>query len=330
MKLCTFESKGFRRAGLIVDKVHLADITNAYAACLFTRGETKAYKIADVLTPPSLIEIAEGGDSSLKAIREVEEVLKSKPDMKGPKGEQIIYALDEVKLAAPIPKPGKILAPAVNHRQGYDKLVRPEVEPHPVYFIKVPSCVTGPFDPIEIPDIGVVGPEIEICAVIGKKGKNIPLEDAEKYVFGYSIHNDITGHGLRQKEDWIIYRETDGTEEKLTYAGRYKCFDTFAPMGPWIVTPDEIQNIHNCKMEAKVNDVLVQEGTSADLVFQFPNLISYFSKVHTLEPGDIISSGTVKAAKGWLISRIDLRKLGGVLESRVEGIGMMRNPIKPI
>jgi len=260
----------------------------------------------------------------------VKKTLKAKPDMTGPKGEQIIHSLEKVKLLAPVPDPSKILAPALNHRQGWEKVIRPEMEPHPVYFIKLPSCVTGAFDPIEIPDIGVVGSEVEIGAIISKKGKNIPLEEAERYVFGYTIHNDITGHEMRQTQEWIIVKGQDGTEEKLTYAGRYKCFDTFAPMGPWIVTPDEIKDIHNCKMEAKVNEDLVQDGSSADMVFQFPKLISYFSQAHTLEPGDIISSGTVKAAKGWNILRTDLRKLGGVLESRVEGIGVMKNPIKPI
>jgi 2-keto-4-pentenoate hydratase/2-oxohepta-3-ene-1,7-dioic acid hydratase in catechol pathway len=330
MKLCTFMHKGSERVGLLKDKQNLADITIAYAAFLHNRGETKAYKLADAVTPPSMKEIIEGGESSLEAIRQVEQVLKAKPDIIGPKGEQIIYPLDKVKLLAPVPNPSKILAPALNHRQGWEKIIRPETEPHPVYFIKLPSCVTGAFDPIEIPDIGVVGSEVEIGAVIAKKAKNIPLEDAAKYVFGYTVHNDITGHEMRQKEEWIIVKGPDGTEEKLTYAGRYKCFDTFAPMGPWIVTPDEIKDIHNCKMEAKVNNELVQDGSSADMVFRFPELISYFSRAHTLEPGDIISSGTVKSAAGWNIMRTDLRKLGGVLESRVEGIGVMKNPIKPV
>ena len=125
-------------------------------------------------------------------------------------------------------------------------------------------------------------------------------------------------------------KNAEGKESKLTYAGRYKCFDTFAPMGPWIVTRDEIADIGNCKMEARLNDQAVQKGTTADMVFKFPYLISYFSGAHTLEPGDIISSGTCTFAPGWNLQNLDLRKIGGVLESEVTEIGTMKNPIKPV
>jgi 2-keto-4-pentenoate hydratase/2-oxohepta-3-ene-1,7-dioic acid hydratase in catechol pathway len=330
MKICTFQRENENRVGVLVDETTIADINIAYASYLYDRVGTRAYKIADVLTPPNMIGTIEGGIISLNAIKETMETFKSKPDMKGPKGEKIFYSLKEVKLMAPVPHPPKILAPALNHRQGWDNLIRPDTEPHPVYFIKLPTCVTGPYDSVEIPDVGVVGSEVEIGAIIGKKGKNIPIEKAEEYIFGYTVHNDITAHELRDTEEWIIVPKPDGGEMRLTYAGRYKCFDTFAPMGPWIVTRDEITDIHNCKMEARVNDQAVQQGTSADMVFKFPQLVSYFSSAHTLEPGDVISSGTCIAAPGWNIISIDLRKLGGVLESEIEGIGIMKNPIQPI
>jgi 2-keto-4-pentenoate hydratase/2-oxohepta-3-ene-1,7-dioic acid hydratase in catechol pathway len=330
MKVCSFEHKGAERVGILVTENRIADATVAYAGYLDSRGEQKAYELAHVLTPPSMIGIIEGGASSLVALQEALQFATTNPEARGPKGEIVFYSLEEVKLKAPVPRPPKILAPALNHKQVWSRTIRPPTPPHPVYFIKLSTSVTGPHDPIEIPDIGVVGSEIEIGAVVSRKGKNIPIEKAEEYVFGYTVHNDITGHGLRDKEEWIVMKSADGKESKLTYAGRYKCFDTFAPMGPWIVTPDEIGDVHNCAMEARLNKEPVQKGNTADMVFKFPYLISYFSAAHTLEPGDIISSGTCTFAPGWNLQNLDLRKIGGVLESEVAGIGTMRNPIKPI
>ena len=103
-------------------------------------------------------------------------------------------------------------------------------------------------------------------------------------------------------------------------------------MGPWLVTKDELQdnNAKALKLTTRLNGDVVQFGTTADTVFPFPRFIQHLSDAHTLEPGDIVSGGTVKAASGWTLNKIDLRRIGGVLESEVEGIGIMRNPIKPI
>lgn len=330
MKLSTFEYNGLERVGIIIDEDKLADVTIAYAAYLHSRGEKKAYKLADVLVPASMIEIIEGGESSLKALREVAQALKLTLQMKGPRGERIVYSLDEVKLKAPVPRPGKILAVAINNKQGFERAIKAPGELHPLYFIKPSTCVIGPYDPIEIPDIGVVGTEIEVGAIIGKKGKNIPIEKVDEYIFGYTVHNDITAHEMRDKQEWIISVRPGGEQVRLTYSGRYKCYDTFAPMGPWLVTQDEMADIQNKKMEARIKGETCQLGSTSDMVFKFPQIISYMSAAHTLEPGDIISGGTVAPAPGWIMSKIDLRKIGGVLESEVEGIGTLKNPIKPI
>ena len=330
MKLSTFEHHGLERVGIIIGENKLADATIAYAAYLHSRGEKKAFKLAEVLVPPSMIEIIEGGESSFKALEEALQALKLTPQMRGPRGEQVVFPLDEVKLKAPVPRPGKILAVAINNKPGFERAIKPPGELHPVYFMKPSTCVIGPYDPIEIPDIGVVGTEIEVGAIIGKKGKNIPIEKADEYVFGYTVHNDITGHEMRDKQEWIISVRPGGEQVRLTYSGRYKCYDTFAPMGPWLVTRDEIGDIQNRKMEARIKGETCQIGSTSDMVFKFPYLISYMSGAHTLEPGDILSGGTVTPAPGWVMAKIDLRKLGGVLESEVEGIGTLKNPIKPI
>lgn len=329
MKLCTLEYKGLDRVGIFMDEDQLVDITIAYTTCLFKQGEPRAYELANVLTPPSMIEIIKGGESSLKAIKETLQDLKESPRIEGPKGERIFYSLSDVKLKAPIPRPPKILACVYNRKTSYEMATKPSPH-HPYYFVKLSTCVIGPYDPIEIPDVGIVGPELEVAAIIGKKGKNIPVERAEEYILGYTIVIDVTAHEMRQRSEWIIAKQPTGEEERLTYAARYKNFDTWAPMGPCLVTRDEIPDIYNCKMEARVDNVTVLQGNLADMNFRFPQLISYFSAAHTLEPGDAIFSGSCRPAPGWKMYSIDLRKMGGVLKSEVEGIGILKNPIKLI
>lgn len=248
-----------------------------------------------------------------------------------PEEEQSLGALDpsDLQIMAPVTDPPKFFAVAINGRENWERAIKPEAKtPH--YFIKLRTCITGPFDPIEIPDIGSVGPEIELALVIGKGGKHIPKDKAMEHVFGYTVHNDLTAHHLRATSEWIRLRRKDGSEEQLTYPGRWKNYDTFSPMGPWLVTPDEVPAPHNLKMSAHLNGELVQDGTTADYVYPVPEIISYLSDAHTLEPGDIISMGTVPAVPPWTMPKIDLRKFGGTISCEVEGLGKLENPIVAI
>ena len=190
--------------------------------------------------------------------------------------------------------------------------------------------MTGPYDPIEIPDIGIVGSEAEVAFIIGKKAKFVDEQDAQSYVYGYTVHNDITAHELRDTKEWIVSKRPEG-DKRLTYAGRYKCFDTFAPMGPWLTTADEVPDINNVDIHAYVNDRLVQTGNTSDMYFKIPHLVSYLSGAHTLLPGDIVSWGTVqRPIEGVNFQKIDLRGWGGVLKTEASGLGTIENPIKPI
>lgn len=329
MKLCSFKVGKAARVGVLMKNGKVADVNYGYAALLHKQGESKAQQLSDVLVPPCMIGLIESGKSGLEAVKKTLEFLETTPDAKGLEGEQIFYTQDEIKFEAPVPNPSKIFSIAINNRQKFEIADKPE-QPHPLYFIKVPTCVTGPFDPIEIPDIGVVGSEAEVAVIIGKGGKFIPESEAESYIFGYTVHNDITAHELRDTKEWIVSKRPEG-DKRLTYAGRYKCFDTFAPMGPWVVTTDEIPDPNDLKIDARVNGKLVQTGSTADMYFKLPHLISYLSDAHTFKPGDIVSWGTVqRPVEGVNFQKIDLRGWGGVLETEVEGIGCIKNPIKAI
>ncbi|MCC6534305.1 MAG: fumarylacetoacetate hydrolase family protein [Burkholderiales bacterium] len=331
MKLCSYDAQGVTRVGLVVGDDRLADVTVAYAAYLDDQGDTHAYALADVLLPPSMLAIIEGGASSREALKRVADYVKAHSDRSGPRGEPIFRALKDVHLRAPVPRPPKILGPNWNHKTDQARIIRPPGEPHPFYSIKMSSSVTGPFDPIEIPDIGGVISEVEAAVIIGKKGKHIPADKAAEYIFGCTVANDLTALDMRDKLSWVMVKPPTGGElKRITTAARYKCLDTFCPMGPWLVTTDEV-DIHNCRMQARVDGELDQIGSTADMVFNFYQLIAYFSAAHTLEPGDVILSATPALAperKNAGLGKIDLADNKRVLESEIEGIGVIRNPIK--
>lgn len=240
-----------------------------------------------------------------------------------------VFTPDSVTLAAPVTAPPKFFAIAINGRENWERSIKP-ADPKPQYFIKLRTCITGPKDPVEIPDIGSVGPEVELAVVIGKGGKHIPQAEALHHILGYTVHNDLTAHDLRAKSEWIRLRRKDGSEEQLTYPGRWKNFDTFSPMGPWLVTPDEVPDPHALHLSAHLNGELVQEGSTSDCVYKVPELVAYLSAAHTLEPGDIISIGTVPAVPPWTMAKIDLRRYGGVIDVEIDGLGKLSNPIQAV
>jgi 2-keto-4-pentenoate hydratase/2-oxohepta-3-ene-1,7-dioic acid hydratase in catechol pathway len=245
--------------------------------------------------------------------------------------EKRLGALDAaaLHLRAPVTAPPKFFAIAINGKANWERSIKPP-DAKAQYFIKVRTCLTGPYDPVEIPDIGSVGPEVELALIIGRPGKHITVANAPQHIFGYTVHNDLTAHDLRVRSEWIKLRRKDGSEERLTYPGRWKNFDTFSPMGPWLSTADEVPDPHSLDMWAKLNGELVQQGNSGDVAFTAPELIAYLSQAHTLEAGDIISLGTVPAVEPWTMAGIDLRRHGGVIEAGISGIGALRNPIVPV
>jgi 2-keto-4-pentenoate hydratase/2-oxohepta-3-ene-1,7-dioic acid hydratase in catechol pathway len=239
------------------------------------------------------------------------------------------YSPDQIHLRAPVTEPPKFFAIAINGKANFERSIKPD-NPRPQYFIKLRTCITGPYDPIEIPDIGSVGPEVELALVIGRGGKHIAAADAHRHIFGYTVHNDLTAHDLRAKSEWINLRRKDGSEERLTYPGRWKNFDTFSPMGPFLVTADEVPDPHNLALDAHLNGELVQQGDSSDVVYRIPELIEYLSAAHTLEVGDILSIGTVPAVEPWKMSTIDLRRFGGTIDASIAGLGRLSNPIRAV
>ncbi len=210
------------------------------------------------------------------------------------------YPLDQVTLLPPV-IPGKIICVGRNFPEhAVERNV--SIPESPLIFLKPPSSVIGPGEKIVLPPQSKqVEHEVELVLIIGKKGKWIPLDRSLEHIFGYTIGNDITARDLQSRDgQWT----------------RAKGFDTFCPIGPWIET--ELEPI-DLMISCSVNGILRQMGSTRDMVFNIQQLISYISTVMTLNPGDLIFTGTPAG--------VDQLMDGDILESQVEGIGTLRNPV---
>ena len=235
--------------------------------------------------------------------------------------------LNQTKLAPPLERPGKIICLAGNYTEhikesGYVAPQQTDVITQQL-FLKPSSALIGNDDEILIGKNNVkVGWETELAIVIGKRGRNISLSDALDHVFGYTILNDVSERGLNSTIENRRQREMD---KFLDWLGG-KWFDTFAPCGPWIVTADEIKDPHNLEITLTVNGNLRQQGNTRDMIFRIPEQIAYASSIMTLEPGDIISTGTPAGAGigGQDTSLHD----GDELVCEIEKIGTLKNRVR--
>jgi 2-keto-4-pentenoate hydratase/2-oxohepta-3-ene-1,7-dioic acid hydratase in catechol pathway len=235
--------------------------------------------------------------------------------------EEIAYEMDEVTFLAPIPKPRKnIIGIGLNYTEHVAESARGldtsgKLPQKPIIFSKPPTTVTATNTEI-IKNTKLTSQldwEVELAVVIGKKGKYVAKEDAMDYVFGYTVINDVSARDCRREGQWIVSKGQD----------------TFAPMGPILVTKDEIENPHNLNLSLKVNGIEKQHANSKFMLFNINELIEDLSIVFTIEPGDIIATGTpagVGAGRNpqeWLHD-------GDVVEATVEGIGTIVNTVKEI
>ncbi len=213
---------------------------------------------------------------------------------------------DDVRLGSPIVRPSKLVCIGLNYAD-HAKETNAPLPPEPVIFMKATTAIVGPFDDIIIPKNSVKTDwEVELAVVIGKKASYVEEAEAMDYVAGYVLHNDVS-----EREFQL---ERNGTWDKG------KGCDTFAPLGPFLATPDEIADPHNLRLWLKVNGETMQDGTTSNFIFNLPHLISYTSQFMTLLPGDIISTGT-PAGVGLGMKPPIYLKAGDVVELGIEGLG---------
>jgi len=211
-----------------------------------------------------------------------------------------------IRLGSPVARPSKIVCIGLNYAD-HAKETGAIAPSEPVVFMKATTALVGPNDNIVIPKNSVKTDwEVELAVVIGKKASYVDEPEAMDYVAGYCLHNDVS-----EREFQI---ERGGTWDKG------KGCDTFAPLGPWLVTKDEVKDVDSLRLWLKVNDKMMQDGTTANLIFKIPFIVSYVSQFMTLLPGDIISTGT-PAGVGLGFSPPVYLKAGDVVELGIDGLG---------
>ena len=220
---------------------------------------------------------------------------------------------DKTRLGSPIKRPSKILCVGLNYSLHAKESGMPVPEV-PILFMKATSSLCGPFDPILIPRNSTKTDwEVELAVVVGKKATYVSKEEAKDYVAGYVLHNDVSERDfqLHHGGQWV----------------KGKSADHFAPLGPYLVTKDEISDPHNLRLWLKVNGETMQDSNTSDLVFDIPTLVSYISQYMTLLPGDVISTGTPSGV-GLGLKPPRYLNPGDVVELGIDGLGTARQVAK--
>jgi len=217
-----------------------------------------------------------------------------------------------VRIGSPVARPSKIVCIGLNYAD-HAKESNAQLPKEPIIFMKSTTSLVGPNDNIIIPkNSKKTDWEVELAVIIGKKASYVDETEAMNYVAGYCLHNDVS-----EREFQL---ERHGTWDKG------KGCDTFAPLGPWLVTKDEIANVYDLNLWLSVNDHIMQNGTTANLIFKIPFLVSYISQFMTLLPGDIISTGT-PAGVGLGMNPPVYLKAGDVVELGIDGLGTAKQKV---
>ena len=278
MKLVTFTHNNQSRVGAVIDD-----------AVVDGKG------CPDI--PASMIEFLGAGSKGLLAMQEL--IYK----------ESARIALAEVKLNAPVPRPGKFLGIALNYADHIAETGRDRPE-YPIFFTKQSTCVIGCGDAIHRPKVSdKLDYEGELAFVIGKQCRHVPVDKAHLVIAGFTIANDVS------VRDWQMRSPT-------LMIG--KSFDTCGPLGPWIVTPDELADPHNLSIKTWIDDELRQDGNTRQMIFNCYDMIAYLSQAMTLEPGDVITTGTPSGV-GVKMQPRGYIKPGQTAKIEIEGIGTLSN-----
>jgi 2-keto-4-pentenoate hydratase/2-oxohepta-3-ene-1,7-dioic acid hydratase in catechol pathway len=217
----------------------------------------------------------------------------------------------DVRLGPPVARPSKLICLGKNYLE-HAQEGNFEAPEKPLLFAKAPNALSSPKDPIILPrSCGQVDWEVELALVVGREGKRISRDRAWDYIAGYTVMNDVSGREAQFGDgQWF----------------RGKSFDTFAPLGPALVTPDEIEDIRNLQLTAMVDNQVMQTGNTGDLVFDIPHLMAYISEDITLLPGDVISTGTPAGVGIFRTPPITLAA-GNVVTCRIGTLGELVNPV---
>lgn len=319
MRLASFAIEGSQRWGFVRADGGVVDAGIAYEAAF------------ESTAPHSILEVIEGGEGAFAKAQEAAQKA------------EVCDPLDAARLVyePPVRRPGKIIGVALNHPEWMQQAVKPFTRP--ALFMKAPSALVGHGAAIEVsPNFGLTHPEPELAVIIGTRTKNISAAAALSAVFGYTIVNDVTSPGLKDQDSiqlenggkgpkniWRRADEAD-TDVYSTYLARAKSTDTFAPMGPYLVSADAIANPDKLAVKAWLGDKQFADDNTGNLVFGVAEVIAHASSAMTLHPGDIIMMGTAANPVDIGIKQADMTTLPGPARIEIEGLGVLENSIQMV
>jgi len=250
---------------------------------------------------PDIVNIIAGGPAALAAIDRY---------LKSPSSSEVIH-LAGAALLAPIPRPPKVICVGLNYRD-HAAEAKMEIPPVPTIFSKFSSSIIGPGAPVILPrNSQKPDYEAELAFIIGAGGRHIPAARWHEHIFGYMCLNDVSARDFQlATSQWLMG----------------KTFDTFAPTGPWITTADEIDDPHNLDISMEINGEVLQDSNTRELIFAIPQLVEFLSSVFTLEPGDVVTTGT-PAGVGFSKKPPRWLRPGDEMVVRIQGLGELRNPV---
>ncbi|HEV2138155.1 MAG TPA: fumarylacetoacetate hydrolase family protein [Nitrososphaerales archaeon] len=327
MKLVTFVEPYYHQERIGIFETgkggsYVMDANHAFSLLLTQRGEAYPQSIADQFIPPDMVQLLRLGKASMTALRETEKFALNKgPDLlESMDGGKVVFSSDKVKFKAPVPRPGKIVHTAGNFREHAKEGKTSGWEfpiPQWISFLKSPSAIVGHEDNIIRPRYTKkLDHEIELAIIIGKKSKHLSSrKSAWDAVAGFTVFNDITARDIQSEE----------MKNGLLNFG--KNMDTFAPFGPCFVPKDDIGDVHNLRIECRVNGQKRQISNTNRMSVSVPEIVQHYSWV-TLYPGDILTTGTVSGVAAFRKNPEKYYlKPGDILESEIENIGILRNRI---
>ncbi|MHA1137381.1 MAG: fumarylacetoacetate hydrolase family protein [Candidatus Thorarchaeota archaeon] len=299
MRLVTYSRMGVPSIGVELES-GILDIPDA--ASYFGRK----YHVRGKNFPINMMELLQW-ESGIEVVRQIVSRFEQTPIEE----RMMAHPLNSVTLEAPLSRPGKIIALGKNYLD-HIKETGSETPEFPVIFAKFPSCVIGPNDSIPLPKISdKIDWEVELAIVIGKICKDVSETDALDYIAGYTIANDVTARDLQRADgQWI----------------RGKSLDGFCPIGPCIVTQDELGDAQGLKLHTKINGEIKQDSTTSNMMFNVQQIIAHLSEAFTLEPGDVIISGTPSGV-GFVRDPPEFLKAGDKIEQYIEKIGYLQNSV---
>lgn len=308
MKLVTYEFNDRKRVGIVTSNEKILDLNWAYAEQLQEEGELTPQVVADALLPDDMRKFLARGD---RGIELAQNVLNKSEQIGHSYKRKVLFERTEVKFCAPIENPQKIICLSHNYVDFLKETGVP-TPPEPRIFSKYSNSICGPEDAIIKPKAtNELGYEAELAFVIGKPARNVAATDAYNYIAGYTIFNDVSASDITTRDKQVV---------------RGKTYDTFAPIGPWIVTKDEIEDPHNLEIKLWVNDKKLQDSNTREMLYKIPKLVEFLSTVFTLEPGDIVATGTPPGIAKFS-SDPTFMWPGDVCKVYVEKLGVLENKI---